>query len=555
MICPIHVQRPTRAYIASRSRLITSSICPVVSLLLVAFILVSPCVSAQQQTPQPNAPLELPEFIITGKESVNIPGGVKQLPNKPPLLKSEKLDSINPLEKLPLPALQPRPLPTYSSTAPYWPGYIDAYVGNYLTPGFSAGYSFKQAGYMIDIYGDFEASNGWVNNADYSVFSLGASSSYVAPEKFIFFGGSTTEVDVGFSNKSYNLYSDPSAPSRSVAALKASVGTEGRYSGVSYNAGIAWNMSGVSTSNRSVSDNLIIGRVSATNRWKAFDIGAMFDLRLQTFDSKAYPFTFIAGTGRYITDDFNIWAQSGFQWASATSSADRIGFEVRALANLKMSSDLTLTSSFHSGLRPISFTDLLRVNPYVSDSSAVDIPYDVFDVGASLIYQPSVLLSASIGITLRRSDRESVWVKTLRGEFMPEYRTVTSARTSAEFRWLIASSNTLIGDIHFITSTVAGASQTPYIPSVESSLGFDRSWSQRLHTVASIVYYSGRYADLANSILLGGYVDVRLAATYAVKDFVNINVSAENLFGSTIVLWEGYLERGVFVKAGLTWKF
>ncbi|MBI2793348.1 MAG: hypothetical protein HYX66_01705 [Ignavibacteria bacterium] len=527
----------------------------VVPLWLIALIVASPCLNAQQQAPQPNAPLELPEFIITGKESVNIPGGVKQLPNRPPLLQAEKLDSINPLEKLPLPALRPRPLPTYSSAAPYWPGYIDAYVGNYLTPGFSAGYSFKRAGYMVDIYGDFEASNGWVRNADYSMFSLGASSSYVAPEKFIFFGGSTTEVDVSFSNKSYNLYSDSSAPSRSIAALKAGVGTEGRYNGVSYNASIAWKMSGVSTSNRSVSDNLIIGRISAANRWKSFDIGALFDLRLQTFDSKAYPFTSVAGTGRYITEDMNISVQSGFQWASATSAADRLGLEVRALANFKMSSDFTFTSSVHSGLRPISFTDLLRVNPYVSDSSVVDIPYDVFDVGASVIYHPSMLLSASVGITIRRSDRETVWVKSLRGEFMPEYRTVTGARTSAEFRWLVASSDALVGDIHFITSTVAGANQTPYIPSVESSLGYDRSWSQPLHTVASIVYYADRYADMANTITLGGYVDVRLAATYAVKAFVDINLSAENLFGNTIVLWEGYLERGVFVKAGLTWKF
>lgn len=551
MIFTIRSGRPSNRFYALWSGFKVLCLCVQFSILLTTLVVAITPLHAQQ----PNSPLELPEFIITGKESVNIPGGVKQPPNKPPVLRAEKLDSINPLDKLPLPALQPLPLPAYSSAGPYWPGYIEAFVGNYLTPGINAGYSLKNGGYMIDISGDFEASNGWVSNADYSVFSLGASSSYIAPEKFIFFGGSTTEVDVKFSNKSYNLYSDPSAPSRSVAAIQSLVGTDGRYNGINYGASVGWNMSSISTASRSVSDNLIFGRVIAENRWKEFEVGAMIDLRLQTFDSKAYPYTLVAATGRYSADKFNGSVQSGVQWASATSAANRIGFEIRAAANLELSSVFTATSLVHSGLRATSFTEMLRANPYVSDSSVVDIPYDVFDVGVSLMYQPSIRFSASFGINIRRSDREPVWVKSSFGEFMPDYRTVTGTRSSLEVRWLVASSDALAGDIHFITSNVAGAEQTPYIPSVEASFGYDRSWSKQMRTVATFVYYGDRYANLANTILLGGYADVKLAATYSVKDFVSINVSAENLFGSTIVLWEGYLERGVFVKAGLTWKF
>ncbi|HBB24767.1 MAG TPA: hypothetical protein DCZ59_00725, partial [Bacteroidetes bacterium] len=56
------------------------------------------------QTPpvaQPNAPLELPDFLVTGKAVVDVAAGAKNLPTKPPTFSLQELDSLNPTEKLP----------------------------------------------------------------------------------------------------------------------------------------------------------------------------------------------------------------------------------------------------------------------------------------------------------------------------------------------------------------------------------------------------------------------------------------------------------------------
>lgn len=529
--------------------------CRITIIIFLLFIVTGTFITAPSAFSQEaNAPLELPEFIITGKESVNIPGGTKQPPSRPPLLKNEKLDSINPVGKLPLPPLPPRPLPTYATQSAYWPGFVDAYVGNYLTPGFAAGYSFRQSGYMVDFGGDFEASNGWVTNSDYTRFSIGASSAYVAPEKFIFFGGSTTEVDIGLDNKSYKLYADAAAPSRSVTSVQAKVGTEGRYSGISYDAGIGWNMNTVVT-NRSVSDNVIRGHVSAENRWNKFDVGALLDLRLQTFDTRAYPFTEVAGTARYILDALSVSARVGLQWATSTTAIDRFGFALGGLANINLNKNFTVFASFKSGLRPLTFQDLVVANRYVSDSMEIDIPYDVFDVGASIAFHPAMRISSRAGLSIRRTDHEPVWIKSVSGTFAPDYRTVSVVKVDADVRWLVSASDAVVADIHITNSAVTGAKKTPYIPVLESSVGYDRSWVQGIKSIVSMVFYGERFADLANEIILGGYVDLRIGAEYSINNSVSINVKVDNLLGSTIFLWEGYRERGVFIKGGLTWKF
>ena len=89
------------------------------SILGVSLFLSVVSVYAQQQPPQPqvpaqpNQPIELPEFIVTGKERVDIPGGAKQAPVRPPLLSASQ---------------------SYTQTAPSAPSTATvAFAGTFLT--------------------------------------------------------------------------------------------------------------------------------------------------------------------------------------------------------------------------------------------------------------------------------------------------------------------------------------------------------------------------------------------------------------------------------------
>lgn len=511
---------------------------------------------AQQSVPPPNSPIELPEFLVTGKEAVDIATGTKRSPQRPPLLSPARLDSLNPTEKQPLPPLPPRTLPTYVRTAVIWPGYLQADIGNYLTPLVQAGYSFVAGGYRLDCSGDLHASNGWVDNSGYLVGGLRVLSSYVAPEKFILFGGSTTQADVGYQHQSYRLFARPDALERTLGSFKAGIDVEGRADAISYQASAFMQNQALSTvSMRDVSDNVISGKLRVEQQWKSTDVGVMVDMRLQTYASNSYPFVEAGAFARWTTESIRISGGAGLQWATSTQGIDRFGVAIVGQADVIMGWDLTLIAVARSGMRPVTFADLLRQNPYIDDAVGLDAAYDLIDLRVTLLYHPSVRTSVSAGMRLRQTDREPVWISARSGLFTVEYRSVSIMEINADARFLISPRDVVLADIWLTSASVMDASTQPYVPSIRMSAEYQRTWTEKFRSGLGIVYIGRRYADLATQIALGGYADIRLNASYAITSSLDIQARAENILGSTIVLWESYRERGIFVTAGITWKF
>jgi len=516
---------------------------------------------AQQQQPQPqvpaqpNQPIELPEFIVTGKERVDIPGGAKQAPVRPPLLTASALDSLNPTLKQPLPPLPPRQLPLPERTLLFRPGYVEASFGNYLTPNILAGYSFETGGYRIDAAGAFESSQGWTENADYSKFDLQLLSSYVAPEKFIFFGGSTTEVDLQLGNRSYRLFGAPGQESRSVLAVHAGVNVDGKFEDLTYQAGASWSHQGMSTERQSdISGSTISGFAVVEQRWSGVDAGGKIDLRFASLDNTAYPFLEGSVFARYVTNAVRLRAGAGFQSFESTSDIGRGGLLINASADVMALPELTIRADLRSGLTPFLWQDLVRENPYIATNIVMDAAYDVLDLSGTVLFHPSSRLTASAGLRLLQRDREAVWIGDTVGTFSPSYVTVTRIDIPFDVRWILTSRDALTADMRLTMSDVQDAKTQPYLPSVRASVSHDRLWSQDVRSVIGVIYVGERWADLQNTISLSGYIDIRARLDVQISKDFSVFVSTDNLLGSSVVLWRGYTERAMFVRAGITWN-
>lgn len=528
------------------------------SLLFGAILSIASLMSAQQQPttpPPPNQPIELPEFIVTGKQQVDIPGGSKQSPTRPPLLSRDRLDSLNPIEKLPLPQIAPTPLPHYQRTSLLWPGYAEASVGAYLTPKIEAGYGFRAGEYAIDLAGDFESSSGWVDNSDYAIWNINALSTYVAPEQFLFFAGSTTEVDLGIGQRSYSLYADSTAPDRSVFRLDAGIRTEGTYEGLTYIGAAAWSSRSIDTQDSSASDNGFDGLLDVRQRLGEWDLGVLVDLRLRSFAGMGYPYSMLGGRADWSTSDVAIRGRAGLQWASSTSNVDRFGARLDLGAVWTSSPFVTIGADLSTGLQPIAVRDLLIENPFLSDTMLVDIPYDVVQINGDISWHPNTRINVFGAVSLRQTDRDLIWVAADRGTFSAEYRTTTTIGITADLRYGITSKDYLLANVNVTSSSVDDGEATPYIAPFKAMLGYERTWSIPLTTALELFYVGDRWADLANTVVLSGYIDLRLKASYRVGDNLDIFVRGTNLVGSDMELWQGYRERGIFITGGITWKF
>lgn len=178
------------------------------------------------------------------------------------------------------------------------------------------------------------------------------------------------------------------------------------------------------------------------------------------------------------------------------------------------------------------------------------------EIGGVLLYHPSVALTLSGGLTMTVLKDRPVYLSTGNGTFRTLYADASILEALGEARIAFDTVNALIGTLIFRSSALADSgSAVPYVAPVQLGAEYERRWTPEFTTTVSLKYIGQRYADLDNTVSLDGYVDLGLAATYAVSNRFSVFARLNNLAGSKIYIWEGYRERGIFGTAGLTWQF
>lgn len=528
------------------------SLCVYVLLLSAALV---PCsLVAQQPATAPNAPLELPDFLVTGKAIMDIAGGAKQSPQKPAKMARAELDSLNPTEKFPTPLVPNRPLPMFGRSHKVSSSYADMSFGSYVSPSITAGHSMALDNYLIDVEGGASHSQQWQPGAFRTDVGATLSSSYLAPDKFLFFGKGLTETDLSVRNSNYSLYADTTAPVRSLLRASAGLTTEAFISEIPFVAGVSWNTSRVNDlSGLSRVDSRLHGDVRC-------DLGSQrtsnlsFSIDAQSLDSVSYPFIQAGGSTSLGDSVARITVGGGLQYAKTSAGDSRLGVELRANGLYFASASTTLSASARSGLRRSSFSDMLAVNPYLSATALVDVPYDIFDLRGAWKYHPTMRFQTVLGIGMRRTEREGIWQNTDQRTFAPAYCATTSIDLSAELLYRLSERDQLAGGFRLRNVSLDSNRKATYVEPLKLDLLYRRLWSDALTTSASIQYVGKRRISMYTNEELDAYLNVAIALDYGLGSGLHLTLKADNLINSSIILWNGYRERGIFVSGGITWR-
>lgn len=530
--------------------------------LVTAAVSTKPVVLISQTTPaQPNAPLELPDFLVTGKAVVDVAAGAKNLPSRPPTFSLQDLDSLNPTEKLPPPLAARRPLPLFKRTDAAIPGYVAIEGGAYVTPSVLAGYSTRSGGYTLDLAGALEHSQGWIDGSGYTTAQAGLNTSYVAPEKFLFFGRGLTETDIRFRHQSYTLYGDSAMRERSTSSLSAGLTTEAKIDSVSVLGAFSWSRLSMETSTapvlpqESATDNAVSANVSATwlDSWLHSNVNV--DARIQSLNGASYSFVEAGYGARFSAGNWSVSTSVAPQYAVATSGDDRFGLAVKASAEIAPWLNSLLRVEAFSGMRGSSYTSLARMNPYMLDSAAIDHAYDKVAIRGSILYAPGISTSLMGTLELRSTERELIWEDASDGRFVPSFRSVSMLKAGIEGTFSIGPRDLIMGELILTSASTQESQVLTYVPLVQATVAYERAWSENLRSTITLVFLGQRWADLANTKLLDAFVDLRLNAVYTVSRAIDVQLTGENLVNSSVFLWNNYKGRGIFVSLGLLWKF
>jgi hypothetical protein len=518
-------------------------------------------------------PLELPEFVITGVESLDVPGGAKQVPKPVPKLTLQQISHFNPLDKQPFTLLPAAPISPTLLAQQEKNGFVQGEFGMFITPSVEAGYRAVFGNFDLNANAGIVLSNGYRPNTDFTDIHADIESSYLAPEKFFFFGGSRTETRIRVRNRNYKFFGadstafPESAPQRNVLNLEAGVQTVGNFEGWQYDMGASVESALLS----SVHENTLVnGHIAAKTSLGAFSLGGKADVQLQGVIVRPFAERYwlapsiLAG---YNVSDFSLSAEVGVHTVST-------GFVniLRPSANLKAafaaSSLLTLELSALTGIRPNSFLRALGQNPYTlsisGGAAANDIYYFetvLYDFSVLMRFHPSQYIGLTVGSELENCDFAMVYGRTNRdGGFAPEYRLTNIVRLFAELDGNITASDNIKARLNarFGGSRVVGIAQNqgtdvPYLSPFDASLQYRRQWLSQLHSIVEGVYVSEQSPGTGKN--LPAYFDLRLKAEYQITNAISVYARGTNLLNQSIFLWQGYQERGIFIAAGFVMTF
>lgn len=95
----------------------------------------------------------------------------------------------------------------------------------------------------------------------------------------------------------------------------------------------------------------------------------------------------------------------------------------------------------------------------------------------------------------------------------------------------------------------------PYYPKFSASLSYGYDFTNSLRADLSLDYLSDRYADIDNKIKLESFFNLGFKLTYKLKQYFMVTLGLENIFNTQRFIWEGYKEKPFDAAIGINFFF
>jgi len=95
----------------------------------------------------------------------------------------------------------------------------------------------------------------------------------------------------------------------------------------------------------------------------------------------------------------------------------------------------------------------------------------------------------------------------------------------------------------------------PYHPETKAALTYGYNFENGFYSEATLEYFSGRYTDIPNRNSLKSFFNAALKVEYKIKSQILLSLQVTNLFNTKRYLWEGYQEKPLDVAFGVNFLF
>ncbi len=515
--------------------------------------------NAQDQQKQ-NTDVELPDFVITGKDVVTIRNVQKIPPDFVPTISEEFLKPIFPAENLPVKEVNTpvKGAISLDDSLNYFNGNIDAYVGSYYLPKANLNFSSPFRNGLFDSYVNAENRRAYVDNSERYSLNGGASLSLIINDNADFLPGTKFKLNGDYGTSNYKFFaSQTPLLKRTLNDGDASVLIENLMSKYFIFSGkLTDNISSLVSEN--FTENMFNVAGFAQLSLAAFNLNASLDYKKQTLTNDINAnsrFSYIAFKPT-IGLDFTKLMKANFGFNYAHEGSNNF-FSPYAELSLKLNQAFSFYGEFSPETEFLGGGYFLKQNPYFIPQRFTNLFYKKnLNFSASLKYQYFTYVEIDGGIKYFTSDNLPFFIDTAAvGKFD---LATTSGKSFTAFVNLLfhpGPNGVFYGTAEINDTRDNFNNIVPYYPRAKVSMNYGYDFKNGFSAGASLIYCTGIYSDVQNQNLLNSYINLGVSGTYKLNNNFFLSLHFSNLLNHNNYIWHGYKELPLDVQAGLSYRW
>ena len=444
--------------------------------------------------------VELPDFVITGKDAIDIKKVKKPLPDFistvsgeffKPAISPEELE----LREFPNPIKQEKQL---LDSVRVYNGYLEAGAGIHSLPIGKIIYTvpFERG----NVFGKFGALNriAHVDNSEFLGFNAGAGVSYFTSADDEFLPGTELRLSGDYKSSDYKTYGtvNPIDKSLSDGNLKLQVANH-YLKDIMFGLNVGGDFS--SLQNEKFSESVFFTNLYSKFEFSSFNIGFNFlyelqDVNLERVGNNTLDYALVRP---FIGFNFTKNFKTSFGFTYTKSAKEAYSFPYAAFA-LKVDKHISLFGEYAPGAEFVSNTKLLRTNRYYDPESYFNILFEKKHLlSFTMKYEYEKYFQIDGGFEYMATDNIPYFNDELsRGNFAIAKSDAVSYSGFVRLLFHLGPYGVFYGSVEGNDTKNGSDKFIPYYPQIKSSLSYGYNFNFGLNSEAILRYNSKAFADI-----------------------------------------------------------
>jgi hypothetical protein len=554
------------------------------SLLVMIFFLLIASLSAQEkkepaqrdaavpdQNEAPLPKIDLPEFLITGQETIDLPVSSKSIieednvyvPGSPmPGRKDAGIDGEGKVQK------------DFGGPAGEMNGKVQGGIGNYTSPYMEGWFGKNYDGGGVLFHANYASSNGQVTDANWQKTGIGIQGDYLSPQTFGMLAGSRLNGGLNFSGQTYRAYGSL-VPSqlRTLNDVRLNMGLASRTTvsdklddALDYSAALSWNGTSLNDSLNSSQNDFGVS-VSASTRKSDIQLRGSMEYVLSDVSMQLPPniethlpewFDLRLSGEKFFLPELQATLTVQQFIYRGNLSVPNGRFYPGAQLRYFMNDAATVYFSIAPTVERNTLASLVNSDKYIQNREELrssEVPF-AFTFGSEYTFSDKIYGNGSLSYSSVRNfpvfielNSAKVWDVM----YLPNVA-VTRLAVEGSYTFTRENSATFAGSLNS-TQAKDSSNAVPNIPTFTLSGVYRRSFSNGIVVELFAEYFSKRWKDFAHSSANAGYVDVGGKGEYQLLENLRAVIQMDNILDRQYYVWDGYVERPLFISLGVTYTW